>query len=101
MSGPGEWLRGSDNDPTQTHLPMYVVALVYRLLGTETLRTARVVSGAVGVLVLISVYVYARWQLSPATALIASTLLSVNPFSLRRISALSQICFSAIISGYR
>jgi len=50
LSGPGEWLHGSEVEPTQTRLPMYGLAVVYRLLGSQTLRTARIVSCLTGAL---------------------------------------------------
>lgn len=75
-------LFGLPRDLSQTRLPMFVVALVFYLLGTSSLLIARFVSMVVGALTLLGVYVYGRDQFSHKTGLLAAGLLAINPFFL-------------------
>lgn len=79
---PGGWLVGSDIDPSQARLPMFVTALVYGLLGRADLLTGRWVSALVGGLTLVGVYVYARRRFGLGHAVLAAGLLAVSPFYL-------------------
>jgi len=79
---PDGWLAGSDVDPSQTRLPMFAVALVYRLLDTSDLITARWVSCLVGGLTLLAVYLYCKERYKPSTGILACLLLATSPFFL-------------------
>ncbi|HOT93207.1 MAG TPA: glycosyltransferase family 39 protein [Anaerolineae bacterium] len=79
---PGGWLSGSNSDPSQTRLPMAVVAVVYTLLHTDDLFTGRIVSCLVGTLTLIGVYVVCRRDFDRHTGLLAAALLATSPFFL-------------------
>jgi hypothetical protein len=68
-------LAGSNLDPIQARLPASVVALVYMLLGTFDLLTARLVSCLVGGLTIIAVYSYAAKRTNPTTGLALLTFL--------------------------
>jgi len=82
LTQPEGWLVGSQIDLSQTRLPMAVVALVYTLLHTSDLITARLVSCLVGGLTLIAVYVYCRQRYDHARGLLAAGLLATSPFFL-------------------
>jgi 4-amino-4-deoxy-L-arabinose transferase-like glycosyltransferase len=79
---PNGWFVGSPLDPSQTRLPHFAVALVYSILQTSDLLTARWVSVWVGVLTLLGVYQYSRQRLTPTTGLVACALLATSPFFL-------------------
>jgi 4-amino-4-deoxy-L-arabinose transferase-like glycosyltransferase len=69
-------------DLSQTRLPMFSVALVFRLLGISDLFVARWMSVVVGGLTLFGVYVYGKDRFSRKVGLLAAGLLAVNPFFL-------------------
>jgi 4-amino-4-deoxy-L-arabinose transferase-like glycosyltransferase len=75
-------LFGLSRDLSQTRLPMFVVALVFYLLGMSSLLIARFTTVIVGGLTLLGVYVYGRDQFSHKTGLLAAGLLAINPFFL-------------------
>ncbi len=79
---PDGWLRGSDSDPSQTRLPMAVVAVVYALLRTDDLLTARLVSCLVGALTITGVYVFCKREFDAKTGLLAGFMLASSPFFL-------------------
>lgn len=79
---PGGWLIGSDSDPSQTRLPMAAVVVVYTLLRTDDLMTARFVSCVVGALTIIGVYVAGKREFDAKTGLLAGALLATSPFYL-------------------
>ncbi len=79
---PGGWLRGVDSDPSQTRLPMAVVAMVYTLLRASDLMTARIVSCLVGALTIVGVYVAGKREFGAKTGLLAGALLATSPFYL-------------------
>lgn len=79
---PGGWLRGSDSDPSQTRLPMAVVAVIYTLLRTDDLMTARIVSCVVGALTILGVYIACRREFDVKTGLLAGAVLATSPFYL-------------------
>ncbi len=79
---PGGWLSGSNADPSQTRLPMAVVAGVYMLLRTDDLMTARVVSYLVGALTIVGVYGVGKRDFDVKTGLLAAALLATSPFYL-------------------
>jgi hypothetical protein len=87
---PGGWLQGSDIDPSQTRLPMAVVAVVYTLLGKSDLITARLVSILVGALTIIAVYLYAKRLAGHYAGLLAAGTLAVSPFFL----AFARVAFT-------
>jgi 4-amino-4-deoxy-L-arabinose transferase-like glycosyltransferase len=82
ISTPGGWFVGSNSDPSQTRLPMYTVALVYALTGTDDLLTARLVSAFLGDLTLVGVYVFCRRETDAKRGLLAAALLATSPFFL-------------------
>ena len=73
-------LFGSSLDPSQTRLPMFVGALVFRLLGTSSLMIARFTTVVVGGLTLLGVYFLGKEQFNHKTGLLAVGLLAINPF---------------------
>ncbi len=79
---PDGWLSGSPSDPSQTRLPMAVVAVVYTLLRTDDLLTARVVSCIVGALTIVGVYVACTRDFDHKRGLLAGTILATSPFFL-------------------
>jgi 4-amino-4-deoxy-L-arabinose transferase-like glycosyltransferase len=79
---PGGWLRGSDSDPSQTRLPMAVVAVVYAVLGTDDLLTARLVSGFVGALTIVGVFFACKRDFESKTGVLAGAILATSPFFL-------------------
>ena len=79
---PGGWLRGSPSDPSQTRLPMAVVAVVYTLLRTDDLLTARLISCLIGAVTIIGVFVYCKRAFDTKTGLLAGFILASSPFFL-------------------
>jgi hypothetical protein len=73
---------GLSLDLSQTRLPMFMVALVYRFFNVDDLFTARLVSMAVGGLTILGVYVYGKDRLGQKTGLLAASLLAISPFFL-------------------
>lgn len=82
LTQPDGWLRGSPSDPSQTRLPMAVVAVVYTLLRTDDLLTARLVSCFVGALTIAGVFVFCKRDFDNKTGLLAGTILATSPFFL-------------------
>ena len=82
LTQPDGWLRGSPSDPSQTRLPMAVVAVVYTLLRTDDLLTARLVSCFVGALTIIGVFVFCKRDFDSKTGLLAGAILATSPFFL-------------------
>jgi 4-amino-4-deoxy-L-arabinose transferase-like glycosyltransferase len=79
---PGGWLHGSPSDPSQTRLPMATVAVVYALLRTDDLLTARLLSCLAGALTLIGVFVFCKREFDTKTGLLAGFILASSPFFL-------------------
>lgn len=69
-------------DQSQTRLPTFSVALVYRLLSVSDLLTARWTSMLVGGLALLGTFVYGWTQFGPSVSVLAVGLLALNPFFL-------------------
>lgn len=82
ISQPGGWFIGSNTDPSQTRLPMYAVALLYGLTGTQDLFSARFFSAFLGALTIVGVYVFCRREYDERRGLLAGALLAVSPFFL-------------------
>jgi hypothetical protein len=61
-------------DLSQTRLPMFVVAVVFRLFDQNDLITARWVSVLAGALTIIGIYVYGKERLNTKVGLIARQL---------------------------
>jgi len=76
------WYVGSRSDPSQTRLPMATVAVVYALLGVDSLLVGRLVSCLVGALTLVGVYVYGTSAWNHRVGLIATGILATSPFFL-------------------
>jgi len=79
---PKGMLLGHPWDPSQTRLPMFTVALVFQLFGTDSLYTARLVSVIVGGLTLLGIFLYGRESFISGTGLLAAGLLAINPYFL-------------------
>lgn len=78
----GGWINGTLTDPTQTRFPMYVMAIIFSLLNSESLLIARFVSCFMGALTIIAVYFYCKMQYDDQRALLACFLLATSPFFL-------------------
>jgi hypothetical protein len=79
---PRGMLLGIPWDSSQTRLPMFTVALVFRLFGTSNLLLARFTTVLVGGLTLLGIFVYGKERFNLATGLLAAGLLAINPFFL-------------------
>ncbi len=79
---PGGWLRGSPSDPSQTRLPMAVVAVIYALFSADDLLTARIVSCVVGGLTVVGVFAVCKGDFDEKTGLLAGLVLATSPFFL-------------------
>lgn len=75
-------LTDSPSDPTQTRLPMFIVAIVSFLFNTASLYSARLVSVFFGVLTLIAVYVFCKRFLDYRKGLVACFILATSPYFL-------------------
>jgi 4-amino-4-deoxy-L-arabinose transferase-like glycosyltransferase len=82
ISGPAGWFIGSNIDPSQTRLPMFAVALIYALTGTDNLLIARFVSAVVGALTIVGVYVFCAREYDEKRGLLAAGILALSPFYL-------------------
>jgi 4-amino-4-deoxy-L-arabinose transferase-like glycosyltransferase len=82
LAQPYGWLRGSPVDPSQTRLPMLVVAGVCFLLQRSDLLIARWVSVGVGALTLVAVYGFCRREYDQRTGAVACIFLATSPFFL-------------------
>ena len=82
LAQPDGWLRGSSSDPSQTRLPMAVVAAVYRLLRTDDLLTARLVSYVVGALTIVGTFHAGLRDFDAKKGLLAGAILATSPFFL-------------------
>lgn len=82
ISQPAGWFIGSNIDPSQTRLPMFTVALVYALTGTDSLLTARFVSAFVGALTIVGAYVFCAREYDEKRGLLAAGILAPSPFYL-------------------
>jgi 4-amino-4-deoxy-L-arabinose transferase-like glycosyltransferase len=82
LARPDGWLSGSPSDPSQTRLPMATVALFYELLHVSDLIHGRLISGLIGGLTLLGVFVYAKRKFGIPQGLLACGLLAISPFFL-------------------
>jgi len=87
---PNGWLVGSDIDPSQARLPMFIVALVYHIVNRSDLMTARLVSVFVGGLTLVGIYCYGLLNLDARRGWLAAGLLATSPFFL----AFARVAFT-------
>jgi hypothetical protein len=79
---PSGLLLGSSRDLSQTRLPMFMVAVIFHLLGTSNLLLARITTVFVGALTILGIFLYGKDRFTPATGLLAAGLLAINPFFL-------------------
>ena len=79
---PQGMLLGLSWDLSQTRMPMFLAALVFKLFGNSNLILARFTTVLVGGVTLWGVFVYGKECFSPATGLLAAGLLAINPFFL-------------------
>jgi 4-amino-4-deoxy-L-arabinose transferase-like glycosyltransferase len=82
ISRPGGWFTGSNSDPSQARLPMYAVAMIYKLTGTDDLLTARFISVFVGALTILGVYIYCKQEIDSKRGILAAGILATSPFFL-------------------
>jgi hypothetical protein len=82
LKQPDGWLAGSNIDPSQTRLPAFTVALVYKLLNNSSLILARYISCVTGALTLAAVYIFCRRQYDIKRGILACGLLATSPFYL-------------------
>jgi 4-amino-4-deoxy-L-arabinose transferase-like glycosyltransferase len=82
VSRTGGWFIGSNSDPSQARLPMYAVAIIYKLTGTDNLMTARYLSVLVGALTILGVYVFCKREYDSKRGLLAAGILATSPFTL-------------------
>jgi 4-amino-4-deoxy-L-arabinose transferase-like glycosyltransferase len=90
LQGPLGWLSTTDLDPSQTRLPMFVTAMIFRLFGSDDILIARLTSVAVGALAIIGAFEYGRRRFSPATGLLAGAILALSPLFL----AFARVAFT-------
>jgi 4-amino-4-deoxy-L-arabinose transferase-like glycosyltransferase len=79
---PGGWFIGSNSDPSQARLPMYTVAMIYKLTGTDDLLTARYLSVFMGALAILGVYVFCEREYDSKRGILAAGILATSPFYL-------------------
>lgn len=79
---PGGWFIGSNSDPSQARLPMYAVAMIYKLTGTDDLLTARYLSVFLGALAILGVYVFCKREYDSKRGILAAGILATSPFYL-------------------
>jgi hypothetical protein len=82
LEQPDGWLTGSNIDPSQTRLPAFTVALVYKLINNSSLILARYISCMIGALTLVAVYIFCRRRYDVKRGLLACGLLATSPFYL-------------------
>jgi asparagine N-glycosylation enzyme membrane subunit Stt3 len=75
-------LYGTRDDAVNTRLPMYSVAMLFRLSGEADLQTARLASCVVGVLTIIAVFLFCSRELDRSKALVAAAILATSPYYL-------------------
>lgn len=90
ISGRGGWIHGSPLDPSQTRLPMYFVAIIFSLLKTKSLLSARLVSCIMGAFTIIGVYVFCKRKYDYRKGLLACLILATSPYFL----SFSRIAFT-------
>ena len=76
------WWNGSDIDPTQARLPMFLSGLFGTLFDNPTVYTARYFSCIVSVFTLIGIYLFGRLELNRRVALLATGAVAVSPYFL-------------------
>jgi len=81
-SEPGGWLRGSDVDAINVRLPMAVSAALFAAIGNPDLLAARALSGFLGALTLLAVYLFGRREFDGRKAVLACALLATSPYFL-------------------
>lgn len=84
ISRPGSWgwLYGSSEDPSQTRLPMFTVAIAFLITRTDSLSTARILSFFVSIFTLVGIYLYCKLRFTQLCGMIAISLLVTSPFFL-------------------
>jgi len=76
------WLQDAEVDTSQTRLPMYFVAIIFFLLKTSSLLTARIISCFLGALTIIAVYIYCKRRYDYKRGALACFLIATSPFFL-------------------
>lgn len=82
LDGSAGFIVGSDDDASQTRLPMYSVALLSMVTGTLSLALARMVSVGVSALTVIGIYVFCRRWLDTPKAIAAAVIVATSPYFL-------------------
>ena len=93
----GGRLHGSLLDTRNTGLLMYSVAIVFALLRTRSLLTARLVSCLLGAFTIIGVYVFCKRKYDHRKALLACSILATSPYflSFARVAFVEGDIFAA------
>ncbi|WP_028580357.1 glycosyltransferase family 39 protein [Desulfogranum japonicum] len=76
------WWNGSDVDPTQARLPMFLSGLFGTLFENPTVYTARFFSCIISVFTLAGIYLFGRMEFNRRTALLATGMAAVSPYFL-------------------
>ncbi|MFP4382024.1 MAG: ArnT family glycosyltransferase [Candidatus Sumerlaeia bacterium] len=81
-----DWLVGSNGDPSQMRLPMYLSWVAFRLFSVDSsegrLLVARGMTLLMACFILVGIYALARTHFDKWTALASSLILALNPFLL-------------------
>ncbi len=87
---PGGLWAGSTVDLNQTRLPMYLGAMAFQATGHNSIRVARLLSCAIGVLTILGVWVFCRREWGDGAAVVGSLTLATSPYFI----AFSRLAFS-------
>jgi hypothetical protein len=88
---PSGLLFGLPLDESQTRLPMFSVALVYRVISVSNLLIARCTSVMLGGLAVLGTFAYGKLEFGPKAGLLAAGLLALNPYFL----SFARLAFTA------
>ena len=86
---PNGWLHGSNLDPTNVRLPMYLSWLTFDLTDSD-LYSARLTSCILGIFTLVAIFLYCCREFSPVTGLAACLIMAISPYFL----AFSKVAFT-------
>ena len=75
-------LNGSDIDPTQSRLPMFIAGLFCSLFSEPSIITARYCSILAGVLTLVGIYLFGCLEFNRKAALLATGAMAISPYFL-------------------
>lgn len=78
----GGLVYGSRVDAINTRLPMFTTGLVFRLVGAESLRVARLLSVLIATLTVGAVFVFCALELDKTKGLVAAAIMATSPYFL-------------------